>query len=64
VLHAGLKWPSSYWVELAVNWIEQGAPVDQEIAATLDVVSETKNFPQALRHKAFAIARRWEKSGR
>jgi hypothetical protein len=62
VLVAGLKWSTSYWVGLAVNWVEQGAPIDEEIAAMLDMIAKTKHFPQALRHKSFAIARRWEKA--
>jgi len=62
VLLAGLRWPTGHWAGLAVDWVEQGAPVDMEIAALLDVIAETKHFPQALRHRAFAIARRWEKA--
>src|SRR4051812_446333 len=61
VLVAGLSWETEYWPGLAVQWLEQGADVDAEIAALLDTVAARKHFPQSLRHKAFAIARRWSR---
>src|SRR5262245_59199255 len=61
VLIAGLSWETQYWPALAVQWLEQGAPVDAEIAALLEKVASQKHFPQSLRHKAFAIARRWSR---
>ena len=61
VLVAGLSWDTAtgYWQGLAVQWLEQGAEVDSEIAALLDQISSRKAFPQVLRHKAFAISHRW-----
>jgi hypothetical protein len=61
VLLMGLQWPTEYWPRLAISWIEQGAPIDQEVKTALDAVAENKHFPQDLRHKAFTIARRWER---
>ena len=60
VLIAGLSWDTAtgYWQGLALQWLEQGAEVDAEIAALLDQIASRKAFPQALRHKAFAISRR------
>ncbi len=62
VLLAGLRWETQYWAGLAVSWIEQGAPIDKEIKEELDHISEKKHFPQSVRHKAFALARRWERA--
>ena len=59
---AGLRWPTPYWPELAVKWLEQGAPMDADLVILLDTVAETSQFPQQLRHRAFALARRFEKS--
>ena len=61
VLVAGLSWETAYWPGLALEWLEQGAEVDGEIASLLDQIASRKTFPQALRHKAFTIARRWSR---
>jgi len=61
VLVAGLCWPtdtaSGYWQNLAADWIEQGAPVDDEVIELVKVIAETERLPQRLRHKARAIVR-------
>ncbi len=62
VLLAGLRWETQYWPSLAVSWIEQGAPIDKEVKEALDDVARKKHFAQSLRHKAFALARRWERT--
>lgn len=33
VLLVGLRWPTECWVELALRWIEQGAPVNADVYA-------------------------------
>jgi hypothetical protein len=62
VVLAGLRSQSGYWTGLAIAWIEQGALIDKEIQDTLDDIAKRKHFAQSLRHKAFALARRWERS--
>jgi hypothetical protein len=59
VILAGLLWQTDYWPGLAVAWLEQGAPIDKEIVEALELVSSKEHFPQHLRHRSFAIARRW-----
>ncbi|TXD45159.1 hypothetical protein TR80_001720 [Xanthomonas campestris] len=59
VVMAGLTWPTDYWPGLAISWLEQGAPIDERVAAALDQVAEKKAFPQNIRHRALALARRW-----
>ena len=49
-----------YWVSLAIAWLEQGAPLDIELVAALDEIAVTKSFSQGIRHRAFALARRWQ----
>lgn len=61
VLVMGLSWPTDYWPALAIEWLHQGAPLDDEIAELLMAVSQRRRFPQSLRHSAFAIAKRWYK---
>ncbi|MDM5181308.1 hypothetical protein PO883_29425 [Massilia sp. DJPM01] len=64
VILAGLSWPtdtmSGYWQGLAVDWIEQGAAVDAEMVALVNVIATTAKLPQQLRHKAREIVRRWQ----
>ena len=61
-IDVGLCWPTPYWPELAVRWLEQGAPWDAGVVKLLDAVAYTGQFPQDLRHRAFALARRFERS--
>ena len=60
VVLAGLNWPTEYWASLAVGWLEQGAPINAEILSALNAMNEKRHYPQNIRHRAFAIARRWE----
>lgn len=62
VLLAGLKWRSDYWTGLAVAWIHQGAPVDEDILLELELVSEDKQLRQKTRQEAFVIAKKWRKA--
>jgi hypothetical protein len=63
VILAGLSWPTDtsagYWQGLAVEWIEQGGPIDAELVEFLNVIATTDKLSQELRHKARRIVRRW-----
>lgn len=61
VIVAGLAWPMPYWPDLAVRWIEDGAPVDLGICELLDQIERTPHFPQNLRHRARAASRRFSR---
>lgn len=61
VLVVGLTWPTDYWPALAIEWLRQGAPVDEEIAELLMAVSRRRGFRQSVRYGAFGIAKRWSK---
>lgn len=56
---SGLDWPTPYWPELALAWLEDGVPMDYEIARVLVRIADTKTFPQNLRHRSATLARRW-----
>ncbi|WP_155836940.1 hypothetical protein [Paraburkholderia mimosarum] len=58
VVAAGLSWPTPYWCDLAIGWLEQGLPVDDKIVELLGAIAENRSFPQRLRQRAFAIHRR------
>ena len=58
-LIAGLNWETSYWVDCALNWIEQGADIDEEINERLKDIASNKNYEQRTRHRATAISNRW-----
>lgn len=61
-IKAGLRWPTPYWPELAVRWIEEGASLDSELANLVDAVATNEHFPQSLRHRAFVLARRFDRT--
>ena len=64
VVVAGLRWDTDYWPSLAVSWIEQGVPLDQELVDLLIEIGKQSRWPQQLRHKAKALVRRWWREGR
>jgi hypothetical protein len=60
VVLAGLTSPTSYWVELAVDWIEAGFPLNHVIVQQLEsMASSLPRSHQSLRHRCMAIARKW-----
>jgi hypothetical protein len=61
VVLAALTWPTDGWMRIALEWIEQGIPLDEELANALESVSKNKHNAQAIRHKAFAISKRWRR---
>jgi len=63
IVIAALKWPTDYWPTLALDWLDAGLPVDEEIAALLVAASQQHAFSQRLRHRAFAIAMRRSMQG-
>ena len=64
VVIAALKWPTDYWPELALAWLDEGLPVDEEIATLLLAASRQHAFSQRFKHRAFAVATRWAKHQR
>jgi hypothetical protein len=58
VVLAGLKWPTEYWVGLAIGWLEQGAPTNKQITRELERLGSTTTLSQSLKHRAFVLARR------
>jgi hypothetical protein len=60
-LLAGLNWPTSYWVDCALKWLNQGATTDQEIVNRLNEISENKAYSQSTRHQAFKLSKRWQR---
>ena len=61
-LIAGLEWLTPYWIDLALDWIEQGFTLDAEIVQMLEAISSRKELPQRTRHRAFTFAKRWSKA--
>jgi hypothetical protein len=59
VILAALRWPTHSWADQAISWLNEGAPMDEEIAEALEALTEKKKYPQQLRHKAAEIARKW-----
>jgi hypothetical protein len=58
-LIAGLNWETNYWVDCALQWIEDGAELDEGIIEVLETISSNTHFPQATRHKALKSAKGW-----
>lgn len=59
VVLAGLTSPSSYWVDLALKWLEGGASQSDAIARQLQATAETlPRSHQSLRHRCASLARK------
>ena len=59
---AGLNWETHYWNDCALDWIEQGFPLNERIVLLLESISQDKRKPQKTRHRAFSISKRWRKN--
>jgi hypothetical protein len=46
---------SSYWIDKALDWIDQGLPITQAIEEAIAVIQEGQYLPQHTRHKANRI---------
>lgn len=58
VVMAGLEYETSdYWPGLAVGWLEQGAPVDDNVIQALTRMAGKKHFSQRVRHRTAAVLR-------
>jgi hypothetical protein len=57
-----LRWPSSYWRELAVEWIAQGLPISERIAAELESFVKDKHVAQKSRHKVGPLLNQWKRA--
>jgi hypothetical protein len=58
----GLRSGSTYWSGLAIGWVEQGFAVDAGLVELMDRLAEGKEIDQRTRHRAFALARRWDRT--
>jgi hypothetical protein len=60
----GLRYPGDYWVNLALQWAEQGFPLNPEAIVELRRIagSSPKQLSQRIRHRAAALLR-WSASG-
>lgn len=61
VLFALSSW-GSHWPGLAVTWLEGGFPISEPLARRLETMSQEGNLPQAVRHRAFTVAKRWRRT--
>lgn len=59
ILLGALNWPTGYWPALAIGWIEQGAPINSEIAKRLEIIGRGRQYEQRTRHRSFALHKRW-----
>ncbi|WP_312433233.1 hypothetical protein [Achromobacter sp.] len=58
----GPHWFSDYWPSLAIAWLEDGFPIDVEIASLLEAASDNTALSQQVRHKAFALFVAWRRA--
>jgi hypothetical protein len=53
---------SDYWADLGVRWLEKGFPLRQGIVDAIDAMVTSKTVSQSVRHRAYRLARRWERA--
>jgi len=63
VVQAAIEYPSSssYWLELAANWIDEGASVNDAISSSLNCIVTNKKYDQKLRHRFRSIINKLKK---
>lgn len=55
------NWPSDYWPSLAIKSLEDGFPIDEEIAVLLEAASCNRSWSQRVRHRALAALVSWKR---
>lgn len=58
----GLQSRSAHWFSAAVAWLEQGFPIDDEIAAVIVAVRSDRRLPQRARQSAWTLWLAWRRS--
>jgi hypothetical protein len=62
LIEFALSSEADYWASLAVDWLEQGVPINGQIANAINSMVEEKRTSQKTRHRAFSLVKRFEKS--
>lgn len=57
-----LSYPTSYWPELAISWLENSEFTDEEILQALYVIINNKSYGQHLRQRSKKIIKKYKKS--
>ena len=60
-LICALNCETDSWAPQALDWLEADFPLTKALISALRVIPEKKNFSQQVRHRAFALVKRWEK---
>jgi hypothetical protein len=63
LLLGALLLTTDYWAGLAINWLKNGAPMDEEIAQALTEFAQNRANSLHLEHQALALAKRWDRGG-
>lgn len=55
VVLEALRWPTDGWMNIALEWIEQGVPLDEELVNALKMFHQTSTThrPYVIRHSHF-----------
>lgn len=61
LLLGALLFTTDYWAGLAMHWLENGAPINEEIAQALVEFGHTRANSQKLRHQALELAKKWHR---
>jgi len=61
VTHA-LNSCSPHWISCAIDWLDQGLPIDEMIATALGNISNNRRVSQKDCHRAFRFLKRWERA--
>jgi hypothetical protein len=62
VILAALAWPTEGWTAKALEWVDAGVPLDNELVTALEQFASVTHNSQSLRHKSFALAKRWRRA--
>lgn len=53
----------AHWAEKAAQWLEEGLPVNEQVANAVDKMVSEKRASQQARHRAFRAVARWRREG-
>jgi len=58
LIEFALSSEADYWASLAVDWLEQGIPINENIVNAVNLMVEEKRTSQKTRHRAFGLVKK------
>ena len=60
VILLACQWGRPHWLNLALNWFDEGFKIDRAIINALEKLLNSENLPQSYKHRVYATVKKWK----